>query len=398
MEVLDEPDVDLMAYFDRQVVRNAGYPLLPACFPWGRGRSPKPSSLNKCSTLVENVQLDLVRSGDMKAARIHGPREPVTIEETAVPEPGPGEVLLRTEVCGLCHSDLFVRSFESLPKLPLTLGHEAVGIVEKLGEGVEDAALGDRLGLTFLHDACGRCEACRRQRPELCPRQRYTGFHVDGGFAEYVVGRPEYCARIPEELTSVKAAPFCCAGWTAYHAVNEAALAPKSWLAVFGVGGLGQLAIQYARRRELRVAAIDVSDEKLKTAKSLGARIVVNSTTQNPVEALRRIGGVQAAVCFVGVPSVIQQAVQSLRRAGLLLLVGLKHENFELPIVDTVLNQIRVAGSFLGNPGELTEVMEIARRGETTIQTDTCRLDDLPEAMEEMKAGRLPGRVVVSFG
>ena len=333
----------------------------------------------------------------MKAARIHGPGGPVTIEETAIPDPGPGEILLRTEACGLCHSDLFVRSFESLPKLPLTLGHEAVGIVEKLGEGVEAASLGDRLGLTFLHGSCGRCEACRRQRPELCPRQQYTGFHVDGGFAEYVIGRPEYAARIPAELTSVQAAPFCCAGWTAYHAVHEAALAPKSWLAVFGVGGLGQLAIQYARRNQLRVAAIDVSDEKLETAKSLGARITVNSTQQDPVEALRRVGGVQAAVCFVGVPQVIEQAVQSLRRAGLLLLVGLRHDNFQLPIVDTVLNQIRVVGSFLGNPSELAEVMEIARRGETTIQTDICELGDLPDAMEQMKAGRLPGRVVVTF-
>ncbi|MDA1315858.1 MAG: alcohol dehydrogenase catalytic domain-containing protein [Acidobacteria bacterium] len=333
----------------------------------------------------------------MKAARIHEPTGPVTIEETPVPVPGPGEVLLRTEACGLCHSDLFVRSFEALPKLPLTLGHEAVGVVERLGEGVEDASVGDRLGLTFLHDACGRCEACRQEHPELCPRQRYTGFHVDGGFAEYVIARPRYSARIPAKLTPVEAAPLCCAGWTAYHAVQEAALPPKSWLAVFGVGGLGQLAIQYARLKELRVAAVDVSDEKLDTAKSLGARIVVNSTKQDPVEALQRVGGVQAAVCFVGIPEVIERAVRCLRRGGLLLLVGLDHQKFELPIVDTVLNRIRIAGSFLGHPDELRDVMDIACRGEAAIQTQTCGLADLPDAMEEMKAGRLAGRVVVKF-
>lgn len=362
------------------------------------GYDPKPCLFHKCSTVLENLQFDLLRSTDMKAARIHGPGGPVIIEETAIPDPGPGEVLLRTEACGLCHSDLFVQSFESLPKLPLTLGHEAVGIVERLGEGVENAATGDRLGLTSLHGACGRCEACRREHPELCPRQQYTGFHVDGGFAEYVIARPEYSVRIPSELTPVQAAPLCCAGWTSYHAVQQAALPPKSWLAVFGVGGLGQLAIQYARLKELRVAAVDVSDEKLDTAKSLGARIVLNSTEQDPIEALQRIGGVHAAVCFVGLPRVIEQARQCLRRGGLLLLVGLDHQKFELSIVDTVLNRIRVAGSFLGNPSELNEVMDIACRGETAIQTQTGELDDLAEAMEEMKAGRLPGRVVVKFG
>ena len=369
----------------------------PAFIPWAKGYGPKPNFAHQCSTLLEYLWFDLVRSANMIAARIHEPGGPVTIEETAVPEPGPGEVLLRTEACGLCHSDLFVRSFEALPKLPLTLGHEAVGLVEKLGEGVEDAAVGDRLGLTFLHDACGRCEACRGEHPELCPRQHYTGFHVDGGFAEYVVAHPKYSARIPAELTPVEAAPLCCAGWTAYHAVQEAALAPKSWLAVFGVGGLGQLAIQYARLKELRVAAVDVSDGKLETAKTLGARIVVNSTKQDPVEALQRVGGVQAAVCFVGIPAVIESAMRCLRRGGLLLLVGLEHRKFELPIVDTVLNRIRVAGSFLGHPGELSEVMDIACRGDAAIQTRTCGLDDLSEAMEEMKAGRLPGRAVVKF-
>lgn len=333
----------------------------------------------------------------MKAARIHQAGGPVKIEETPQPTPGPGEVLVRTEACGLCHSDLFVQSHDSLPKLPLTLGHEAVGVVEQLGEGVETTSVGDRLGLTFLHGACGRCEACRAHHPELCPRQQYTGFHVDGGFAEYVVARPEYCAPIPTDLSPVAAAPFCCAGWTAFHAVAQAEPGSKSWLAVFGVGGLGQLAIQYARLKGLRVAAIDVNDDKLATAKSLGARIVINSTTQDPVAALQRVGGVQTAVSFVGRPDVIEKAAQSLRRNGLLLLVGLDHKDYHLSLVHTVLNQVRVVGSFLGSPAELAQVMEIAARKETAIQTDTCSLDDLPDAMEDMKAGRLPGRVAVKF-
>jgi propanol-preferring alcohol dehydrogenase len=321
----------------------------------------------------------------------------LVIEETPRPAPAEGEVLVRVEACGLCHSDLFIRSLESLPKAPLTLGHEAVGRIEEIGEGVRDWGPGDRVAITYLFAACGSCEFCRAGRPEVCPQQINTGYHIDGAFAEYVVARADSLVEVPADLRAEQAAPLCCAGWTAYHAVNSTSVAPGSWLAVFGAGGLGHLAIQFARLRSLRVAAVDLAAEKLATASKLGAELTINAREEDPVRALKKVGGVHAAISFVASASVVQPAFKSLRRQGILVLVGLAVENFELPLVDTVLKQARVQGSFLGTRDELREVFEIARQRQLHIETESCDLQALPGAMERMKAGTLNGRVVVRF-
>ena len=319
------------------------------------------------------------------------------IEEVPRPAPGEDEVLVRIEACGLCHSDLFIRSLDALPKVPLTLGHEAVGIVEEAAPGVAGWRPGDRVALTYLYAGCGACEACLRERPELCPRQINTGYHTGGAFAEYAVARAGSLVKVPPELPADQAAPLCCAGWTAYHAVESAGLEPGSWLAVFGVGGLGHLGIQFARLRGLRVAAIDLSEEKLALARQLGAEITVNAREQSAVRALKRVGGAHGAISFVASAAVIGDAFKSLRRLGVLVLVGLAIENYELPLLDTVLKQIRIQGSFLGTREELREVFELARVGKVRMETETIGLAALPGAMERMKTGRLSGRAVVRF-
>jgi alcohol dehydrogenase, propanol-preferring len=333
----------------------------------------------------------------MLAARLHQPGGPVVIEETPKPVPGEGEVLVRIEACGLCHSDLFIRSLDALPKTPLTLGHEAVGVVEEAASGVAGWRPGDRVALTYLYAGCGACEACLQARPELCPRQINTGYHADGAFAEYAVARATSLVRAPPELPADQAAPLCCAGWTAYHAVDSAGLDPGSWLAIFGAGGLGHLGIQFARLRGLRVVAVDLSEEKLALARKLGAEITVNAREQSAVRALKKVGGAHGAISFVASASVIGDAFKSLRRLGVLVLVGLAIENYELPLLDTVLKQVRIQGSFLGTRAELGEVFGLARAGKVRMETETMGLEALPGAMERMKAGQLTGRAVVGF-
>jgi propanol-preferring alcohol dehydrogenase len=334
----------------------------------------------------------------MKAARLHQPRGPLQIDEIDPPQPGPGEVLVRTEACGLCHSDLFIGGLTELPRTPITLGHEAIGSIKQLGPGVDEFTPGDRVAVTYLHSVCGLCEDCRAGRPELCLKQRNTGYHVDGAFAEYVVARAGLLARVPAELDAVQAAPLCCAGWTAYHAVATAGLESGSWLAVFGIGGLGQLGIQFARLAGLRVAAVDVTSEKLAIARALGAELTIDATHENPARSLKKaIGGAHGAISFVASAGVIRGAFNSVRRAGVLVLVGLETESFELPLVDVVLKAVRIQGSFLGKQDELSQIFELARHRRIQLETEPCTLEDLPRMMERMETGQLRGRAVVRF-
>lgn len=340
----------------------------------------------------------LVRLVGMRAARLHQPRGAVIVENVAEPLPGEGEILVRVEACGLCHSDLFIQSLESLPRAPVTLGHEAIGVVERLGPSVNGIASGDRVGITYLYRGCGRCAECAARRPELCARQIHTGYDVDGAFAEFAVAHASHIARIPDGVDAVMAAPLCCAGWTAYRAIQNAGLEPGDWLAVFGIGGLGHLGIQFAKIAGLRVAAIDVSSEKLGLAEQLGAELTVNAANENPARVLRKqLGGVDGAVSFVAAAPVIKQAFGGLRRGASLVLVGLALESFELPLVDTIVKSIRVQGSFLGRQQDLAEVFELARAGKIHIETETRGLDELPAAFEDLRAGRLKGRAVVRF-
>src|SRR6266851_5030451 len=205
------------------------------------------------------------------AAMLAGPRGEVSVTAGRIAEPGPGEALVRMEACGICHSDLFVAGLERLPLLPLTLGHEGIGRVEAVGPGVSGVAKGDRVGITFLAATCGECELCRSGRERYCARQLNSGYTVHGALATRAVVRTQHLAKIPDSLNAAEAAPICCAGWTAYGAVRETGLAAGQLLAIFGMGGLGHLAQQYAAVRGVRVAAVDVSVEKLGMAATAGA-------------------------------------------------------------------------------------------------------------------------------
>lgn len=333
----------------------------------------------------------------MKAAILRAPRAPIEIAELPKPQPGPGEILIKMEACGICHSDLFISAAPHLPHVPLVLGHEGVGRVEELGAGVQNLKAGDRVGIAFLHHACGNCEYCLSGRETYCPKQVQTGYMVDGALAEYAVGAADYVARIPEGLSSLEAAPLVCAGLTAYKALRTAALKPGEWVVIFGAGGLGHLAIQLACHMGLRVAVVDVTPEKLEQAVGLGAELVVNGAVQQPREALERVGGAAAAITLTGSLAAVEQAFQTLKPNGILVLVGLCPKPFALPVLDTVLRGLRIAGILVGTRRELKEILELGASGTPRVKVEPCRLEDVPAMVESMKKGAILGRAVVQF-
>jgi propanol-preferring alcohol dehydrogenase len=305
------------------------------------------------------------------------------VESIHLGAPGAGEVRLRMEACGLCHSDVFVTTLERLPLAPVTLGHEGIGRVEEVGPEVEGWQPGDRAAMTFLATTCGRCEWCASGRERFCPRQTNFGYTLQGALSEWAIAPAAALVRAPENLPAPVAAPLCCAGWTAYRAVREAGLDAGQTVALFGYGGLGHLALQIARHERLLAAVSDPSEEKMELARAAGASAGVK--------------GADAAIVFTAAPSAIPQAFRALKRNGTLVLVGLSVANYELPLVDTVLKGITVRGSYLGSHDDLERVFALAEAGVLRPQIHTHPLSDVPELIELLRRGELAGRAVISF-
>lgn len=323
-------------------------------------------------------------------------RAAVTVSDLPMPKPAPGHVLLKMEGCGICHSDLFIAGLERPPVVPLILGHEGIGRVESLGEGVTSVAPGDRVGVTFLASTCGLCEWCRSGRERFCPRQLNSGYTSPGVLAGFVSVPAQHLVFVPKELSAAEAAPMCCAGWTAYRAVKEAAAQPGATVAIFGMGGLGHLAVQFARHAGLRVAAVDVSEDKLALARGVGAEITVMA--ENAGRTLQKeCGGVEAAIVVTGSTAAAGQALRALKRSGTVVLVGMASGPLELPIVDTVLKGITIRGSFLGTRQDLEEVLRLAATGVVHPHVESHALGDAPALFERLGRGEIGGRAVISL-
>jgi alcohol dehydrogenase, propanol-preferring len=330
----------------------------------------------------------------VKAAVLEAFGEPLALKDVPTPEPGPGEVVVRLEASGLCHTDIHTAhgDWEAAPTLPLVPGHEGIGIVEAAGEGVA-AAVGARVAVPWLGTACGKCELCVAGRENLCARQANTGYSHDGCFAELVRTDARYVVAVPDGADPVEAAPLTCAGLTTYAAVRAAGTKPGDRLAVFGVGGLGHLAVQYGRIAGAEVVAVDVVPEKLELTRELGASHAL--TADEAPRAILRLGGADRAIVVAATPAAAQAAFASLKRGGTMVLVALPRQGvFELPIVPTVLKGITVVGSIVGTRDDLRRVLELHASGETRVVTETRPLEDVNEAMADVEAGRVPGRVV----
>lgn len=333
----------------------------------------------------------------MKAAVVHDFTNDLTIEEVPKPEPGPGEVVVKIETSGLCHTDIHAAhgDWPVKPKLPLIPGHEGVGIVDSVGAEVTEVCEGDRVAIPWLGVACGVCDYCTSGWETLCEKQLNTGYLIDGGYAEYAKASAKYVAKVPEGVDPLDAAPLTCAGVTTYKAVKLSGARPASMVAVFGIGGLGHLALQYAKIFGATVIAVDVVDEKLELARELGADHTINALTQDPVQAIKDLGGADAAISVAVAPKAFEQAYSSLRRGGKLVFVALPADNHvQLPIFETVLNGITIIGSIVGTRGDLGEVFRLHEQGRTQVIRETRRLDEVNACFTEVEKGQVKARLV----
>jgi propanol-preferring alcohol dehydrogenase len=336
----------------------------------------------------------------MKAAVVHAFGDPLRIENVPVPTPGQNEVLIRLVTSGVCHTDVHAADgdWPVKPTLPFIPGHEAVGDVVALGPGVDGVKVGDRVGVPWLHTACGRCEFCETGRETLCAGQKNTGYSVNGGYAEYMVADADFVGQIPEGMDPALAAPVLCAGVTTYKGIKETDTRPGQWIVISGVGGLGHVGVQYAKAMGLRVIAVDVAPEKLALAKRLGAELVIDASREDPADAVQRaVGGAHAALVTAVSTKAFDQALGMLRSGGTCVLVGLPPGDFPTPIFPVVLKRLTVRGSIVGTRADLREALEFAARGAIEVAYETRRIEDINEIFDGLKKGTITGRIVLDF-
>ncbi|MFT4083311.1 MAG: alcohol dehydrogenase AdhP [Nocardioides sp.] len=338
----------------------------------------------------------------MRSAVVIGFDRPLEIQDRPVPEPGPGQVQVRVQACGLCHTDIHAAhgDWPVKPTPPFVPGHEGVGVVTAVGEGVTHRAVGDRVAIAWLGHACGHCDHCVSGWETLCEEQQNSGYSVDGAFAEYAVADADYVVPVPDQVASFEAAPLTCAGVTTYKAIKVAGITPGERVAVFGIGGLGHLAVQYARLVGAEVIAVDLADEKLELARKLGADHTVDAATTDPVRAIADLGGADVAVALAVTPRAFEQAFASLRRGGRLVCVALPPESagpMHLPIFDTVLSGISVIGSIVGTREDLAEVFRLHALGRTRVIAESRKLEDVNECIDDVLHARTAARLVFEF-
>ncbi|QPH54125.1 alcohol dehydrogenase AdhP [Pontivivens ytuae] len=336
----------------------------------------------------------------MKAAVVPRLGAPLELREVPVPEVGPGEVLVRVRASGVCHTDLHAADgdWPVKPEPPFIPGHEGVGEVAALGAGVTHLKEGDRVGVPWLHTACGRCAHCSGGWETLCESQQNTGYSVDGGYAEFVRADANFVGQIPAGLDFGPASPVLCAGVTVYKGLKETEVRPGQWVAISGIGGLGHMAVQYAKAMGMQVIAVDVAPDKLKLAQKLGADEVINAAEVDPVaEVEKQIGGVHGALVTAVSTAAFAQAVGMLRRHGTMSLVGLPPGSFPLPIFEVVLKRLTIRGSIVGTRLDLTEALSFAADGRVNTTFTWDKLENINAVFDRMRQGTIDGRVVLEI-
>jgi propanol-preferring alcohol dehydrogenase len=338
----------------------------------------------------------------MKAAVLHELKKPMVVEEVARPVPGEDEVLIKVEASGVCHSDLHVaegdwKQFAGITKLPLIVGHEVAGKVVEVGPGVRELKVGDRVGVPWIYWTCGECEFCREGNENLCVKQKITGVTVNGGYAEFIKAPASHATRIPDAVSSVQAAPLFCAGVTVYRAIMQAKPQRGQRLAIFGVGGLGHLAVQVAVHLGLEVSAVDVADDKLALARSLGATNTFNAAASNVVKEIRRLGGAHIVLVTSGSKAAYDTAFYCLRPTGTLLAVGLPANEISFPAIMMAAGEVNIKASAVGTREDLKQVLALAAAGKLHCQVAARPLADVNAVFEDMRAGKIAGRVVLTM-
>lgn len=336
----------------------------------------------------------------MKAAVVEDFGKDLSVKEVPVPEPGPGQVLVKLIASGVCHTDLHAAQgdWPIKPSPPFVPGHEGVGIIERLGEGVTDLSVGEMVGNAWLSSACGRCEHCRNGWETLCESQTNGGYSVDGSFGEYMLVDANFAARIPDGADPHEISPVLCAGVTVYKGLKRTEVRPGQWVVVSGIGGLGHLAVQYAVAMGMRVVAVDVAEDKLALAQQHGAELVVNAAVADPsVEIQEKIGGAHGVLVTAVHPKAFGQAIAMTRRGGTIVFNGLPPGDFPAPIFDIVLKGLTIRGSIVGTRQDMEEALDFYARGKIHPTYSRRPLEDINDVLDEMEHAKIEGRVVIDY-
>ena len=336
----------------------------------------------------------------MKAAVVTKEKT-VHIEEKQLRPLKPGEALVQTEFCGVCHTDLHVKNADFGDVTGVVLGHEGIGKVIEVAEGVTSIKVGDRVSIAWMYESCGHCEYCTTGRETLCRDVKNAGYTVDGAMAEQVIVSADYAVKVPEGLDPAAASSVTCAGVTTYKAVKESNIRPGQWIGIFGVGGLGNLAVQYAKNVfGAKVVAFDINDEKLAYAKELGADAVINSLNEDPVEKVKELTdgkGIDATIVTSVAKTPFNQAVEVVKAGARVVAVGLPVDTMDLHIPRLVLDGIQVIGSLVGTRQDLREAFQFAAEGKVVPKVTLRPIEDINDIFEEMENGTITGRMVIDF-
>jgi propanol-preferring alcohol dehydrogenase len=337
----------------------------------------------------------------MRAAVCGGLGESLEIREVPVPRPGPRQVLVRIHAAGVCHTDLSLidGAWEmKRPSFPFIPGHEGCGQVAAFGSGVTRLKEGDRVGIFWLNSACGECEYCTTSREPYCKKQVGTGYDACGTFAEYCLVSEDYAVPLPAGPCE-QYAPVMCAGVTGYKGVKELGVEPGQWIVILGVGGTGHLAIQYAKAMGLKVAAIDIDDEKVMLAEELGVDLAFNAGRRSPVNKINALcGGVHGALVAADSPQAYEQAIRMLRRGGTCVVIGISKEAMSISPFELVIKGLTVRGSLIGSRRDLWEAMELVSAGSVMPRIETRPLEEVNAALDSLRGRRVRGRAVLQIG
>lgn len=335
----------------------------------------------------------------MRSAQLSAPGDPLSLAGRPVPEPGPGEVLVKVNACGMCFSDVnLLRGHYPFARFPVVPGHEITGTVAALGVGVDWPAIGTRVAAQFLHHSCGHCDYCMRGDQILCRDKQFTGITVDGGYEEYFAGRAGFVTPLPEGLDPVAAAPLMCAGVTAFNGLRQGGIRAGSRVAVIGAGGVGGLAARFAVAMGARVAVIGRSRRGAQAAEALGAERYVATDDQDPAEALRAWEG-GADLIANGAPSTATAvaAFGGLAPDGTLLLLGYSPDPLVLPALPMVVGRLHAMANPSGSPHDLRDTLAFADAHGIVPEVIPVELKQAPEILAAMAAGTSHGRHVITF-
>ena len=324
---------------------------------------------------------------------------PGKLELTRKPlvDPRPGYVRIRVQACGVCHSDAGTVEGVFPIAWPRVPGHEAVGVIDMLGAGVEGWTVGQRVGVGFLGGSCGRCQQCRRGDLVNCLNQEFTGIQHDGGYAEVLIARASGLMSIPDELSAVDAAPLLCAGLTTFSALRNSPAKAGDLVGVLGIGGLGHLGVQYARHMGFEVAAIGRGADKAELAKKLGAHHYVDSTSVDPGQALRELGGAALVIATASGGKAVAQVVKGLRPRGKVITLGATPDPIEVSTSDLLFASRSIEGALTGDPATGDATLKFSVLTGVAAMIETMPLEDAPNAYARMMAGKARLRMVLTM-